>query len=188
MFKKETTCSIIRILLLFIAVAYSNIINAQSKDTIYWNANRKLNWEDFKSKPDKTTNLLAMTQAGIGYEIACNNGQLKLKIYCYFNVNKSWTKETDSDDLLRHEQLHFDITELYARKLRKKVSELSDPCGKNIKELDKIYQTNFNECSREQDAYDKQSNHSLYKEQQKQWEEKIARELKVLEKFASSNY
>ncbi|MGE0638554.1 MAG: DUF922 domain-containing protein [Bacteroidia bacterium] len=161
---------------------------AQSKDTIYWNANRKLTWEDFKGHPDKTTNLLAMTQAGIGYEVACNNGELKLKIYCYFNVHKSWTKENDSEELLRHEQVHFDITELYTRMLRKKVSELSDPCGKDIKELDKAYSNIFKACAGRQDEYDRESEHSLNDAQQKMWEERIELELKALEKFASKSY
>lgn len=177
-----------RILLLFIAVFYSNIITAQSKDTIYWNASQKLKWEDFKGQPDKTTNLLAMTHAGIGYEVACNNGELKLKIYCYFNVTKSWTKETDSEQLLRHEQVHFDITELYTRMLRKKLSELSDPCGKDIKELDKAYSSIFKACAERQDDYDRESEHSLNEEQQKLWGEKVARELNELNRFASGNY
>lgn len=158
---------------------------AQAQDTIYWNANRKLTWEDFKGRPDKTTNLLAMTQAGIGYEVACNNGELKLKIYCYFNVTKSWTKETDSEELLRHEQIHFDITELYTRMLRKKLSELSDPCGKDIKELDKAYSNIFKACADRQDAYDRESEHSLNDEQQRNWERMIAEELKVMEKYGS---
>ena len=179
----------LKMLTLFIAVFYSSFAAAQSKDTIYWNANRKLKWEDFKGRTDKTTNLLAMTQAGIGYTIACHDGVLDLKIFCYFNVNKSWTKEKiDAEELLRHEQVHFDITEFYTRKLRKRISEVIDPCGKNIKELDKIYGSNFKECANMQDDYDRESEHSLNDEQQKLWEEKIARELKGLEKFASSNY
>jgi hypothetical protein len=178
----------LKILLLFIAVIHSNLISAQSKDTVYWNANQKLTWEDFKGRPDKTTNLLAMTQAGIGYNFSCRNGKLDVKIFCYFNVNKSWTKETDSADLLQHEQIHFNITELYTRKLRKRISELSDPCGKDMKELDKIYGSNFKECAKAQDDYDRESNHSLNDEQQKLWEEKIAGELKELENFASNSY
>ncbi len=166
-----------------------SFIAAQSKDTIYWNANQKLKWADFKGRPDKTTNLLAMTQAGIGYTVACHGGILDLKIFCYFNVNQSWTKEkTDAEELLRHEQLHFDITELFTRKLRKRISELIDPCGKNIKELDKIYGSNFKEYSIMQDSYDRECEHSLNDVQQKLWEEKVFGELKELEIFASKNY
>ncbi len=173
-----------KVLLSFFFLALSSLtLNAQSKDTIYWSVSRKVEWKDFKGKPDKSTNLLAMTQAGIGYEVACINGDLKLKIYCYFNVNKSWTKERESDELLAHEQLHFDITELYTRKLRKKLSEVADPCGKNVKELDKIYQSNFKECAKAQDLYDKETNHSLNEQKQQEWEEKIAKELKELEKY-----
>ena len=178
-----------KVIFLFLFIIGTENAVAQSKDTIYWNANRKLKWEDFKGRADKTTNLLAMTQAGIGYSIACHGGILDLKIFCYFNVNKSWTKEKiDAEELLRHEQIHFDITELYTRKLRKRISELTDPCGKNIKELDKIYGSNFKECANMQDDYDRESEHSLNDEQQKLWEEKVAGELKELEKFASSNY
>lgn len=174
--------------ILFLLIFISWFASAQSKDTIYWNPNRKLNWEDFKGKADNNTNLLAMTQAGIGYEVACNGGNLYLKIFCYFNVKKSWAKEKDSQQLLQHEQLHFDITELYTRKLRKKLSEVADPCGKNIKELNKIYQSNFNDCASEQDRYDKETNHSLNELKQKDWEERITKELKELEKFSSANY
>jgi len=161
---------------------------AQSKDTIYWNGNRKLKWEDFKGKPDNGTNLLAMTQAGIGYEFGCNNGELRLKIYCYFNVNKSWTKETESDELLEHEQVHFNITELYTRKLRKRLGEINDPCGKNVKEMDKIYRSNFEECARTQDLYDKETNHSTNKMKQREWEERITKELNELKGFSGGNH
>lgn len=172
---------------LFFLLAY-NFGYAQNKDTIYWNNTNKLKWEDFKGRPDNSTNLLAMTQAGIGYEVACNNGELKLKVRCYFNVNKSWAKETDSDELLAHEQLHFDITELHTRKLRKKLSELTDPCGKNLKELNKLYQSSFNECAKTQEQYDKESEHSINVAKQKEWEQRIASELKTLEKFSSEHY
>ena len=42
------------------------------------------------------------------------------------SVKVMWRLEAanDVDEALRHEQIHFDITELYARKLRKNISVL----------------------------------------------------------------
>ncbi|MCG3164254.1 MAG: hypothetical protein POELPBGB_00008 [Bacteroidia bacterium] len=175
------------VIILFIMLASQSTL-AQSKDTVYWNAERKLKWQDFKGRPDESTNLLAMTQAGIGYEVACNNGELKVKVFCYFNVKKSWTKEEESDELLRHEQLHFDITELYTRKLRKLVSELEDPCGKNISKLNGLYEENMKGWVKAQDDYDRESEHSLNNEQQRLWDEKVARELKELKQYGSADH
>lgn len=47
-------------------------------------------------------------------------------VYAYFSPRQSWYHKDMADDhLLSHEQLHFDITELYARKLRKKIATYS---------------------------------------------------------------
>ena len=47
------------------------------------------------------------------------------KVYAHFYPDKSWViKEQSSEHILNHEQLHFDITELHARKFRKQLSTL----------------------------------------------------------------
>ena len=51
-----------------------------------------------------------------------------------FDPNTSWVRnpKTASEALLRHEQLHFDITEVYARLMRQKLALFAPKadCGK----------------------------------------------------------
>ena len=104
---------------------------------------------------------------------------------CHFKKKESWTRNTDSEQLLAHEQLHFDVTELYARKLRKKLSELKDPCSKGASKVQGIYNSNFDELHEYQASYDKQTKHGINKKEQAKWVETVAKELKELELFAS---
>ena len=43
----------------------------------------------------------------------------------------------------------------------------------------------MNACTREQSRYDRETDHSLKREKQKQWDEKITRQLRELEEFSS---
>jgi hypothetical protein len=122
-------------------------LHAQTNDMIPWRANRKLTWDDFTKKRDNGPNgLKALTTAGIGVEFECNGPEPRIVVKCNFRKKESWTRTTESDVLLAHEQLHFDVTELYARKLRQKLSELRDPVGRVLVkcrifmiEISKIY-------------------------------------------------
>lgn len=49
------------------------------------------------------------------------NDVVSLKVYAVFYSKLSWTKFKNDSILLMHEQLHFDISELVARSLRKKL-------------------------------------------------------------------
>jgi predicted secreted Zn-dependent protease len=87
---------------------------------------------------------------------------------------------------LIHERLHFDIAELYARKIRKKIQELS---ARNITDI-KIYNTMIRELLEESNTIDRQYDietlHGALLKKQKQWEVKIKDELRVLESFKKS--
>lgn len=93
------------------------------QDTIiYWNENRKLTWDDFKGAPPSDTMSIygAATTSTITIDYVCNDTILVYLIRAWFSKNKSWVREKGkTPEILRHEQLHFDITELYARKIRK---------------------------------------------------------------------
>ena len=120
----------------------------------------------------------AMTDSGIAIWFDCSNEDEPIVAKAFFDKSKSWTKAADNKELLAHEQLHFDITELFTRKLRKKLSELNDPCGKDSKKVQGIYDKNFEELNRYQIRYDKETEHSMIETTQKTWEEKIKRSCK----------
>ncbi len=99
---------------------------AQESTPIAWDVSRKLAWEDFKGKPFKTAWAAATTASGISYEYTGRETkggyELEFSVGAYFYPEKSWYQPHLCDALvLSHEQLHFDISELFARKLRKQL-------------------------------------------------------------------
>lgn len=155
------------------------------KDCIEWSESRRLKWSDFKARPKQHLKAEAMTDSGMSIELKCDGRTSKAVVKCYFNPHKSWTKDKESAYLLKHEQLHFDITELFVRKLRAQLVKLGNDCEALSKHIEEYYQRNYKEFVVYQDRYDSESNHSLNKEKQAYWEQKVARELAELDSYAS---
>ena len=179
-----------RSILLFLFVSFSGLGDSFGQrsacdDCIEWSANAKLNWSDFKGRPNKLSPNAALTDSGMSIELNCDDRTSEVIIKCFFNRNKSWSKEKESDYLLEHEQLHFDITELFVRKLRKQLNDLGNDCKRLNAHVEKYYNENYKEFVAYQDAYDRETKHSLDREKQKLWKEKIARELDRLKPYAS---
>ena len=100
---------------------------AQKKQFIYWDANRPLTWADFRGpKPKKVKKrFVAVTYSGLRYRFRKDSsGKIRFAIVSYFDPTKSWKKRRQpGTELLNHEQTHFNITELYARRTRQTVLE-----------------------------------------------------------------
>ncbi|GIV45013.1 MAG: hypothetical protein KatS3mg035_2190 [Bacteroidia bacterium] len=175
--------NIIGILLIFCCT----FVNAQNKDTIVWSKGYKLSWEDFKGRPKSGISFEAISHIVISDEYTYENNMIKFIIVAQFIPKKSWTKSKNRLILLEHEQLHFDIAELYARKLKKKLAETkfrSNP--EKIKEkYDRIFDKMYKELNYYQDLYDKETDFSRDEVRQKEWREKVARELEELEEYAN---
>jgi predicted secreted Zn-dependent protease len=104
----------------------------------------------------------------------------------FFVPNKSWVKsEYKSDfELLKHEQLHFDISELYARKFREQLSKMS--FTENVKiEISDLYEKITKKKIELQNEYDIETDHSVNILKQKQWGQKILIELQKRASYAS---
>jgi hypothetical protein len=161
-----------------------------NEETKTWNVSYKLTWDDFKATPDPNSDAVALTASGItfGYSVKTSGQRIidfSTTVEAHFYPNKSWHVKDKSDDyILGHEQLHFDITELYVRKFREQIERLI--VNQNVKEQMKRLHTTINEALNEtQKRYDAQSNHSINVEMQKQWQAFIKEELKKLDKYKS---
>ena len=89
-----------------------------------------------------------------------------------------------TDYILSHEQGHFDIAEIFARKLNKKMSEYNFNKKTYQQEVNKIYQDILDEKEAMQNDYDRQTNHSINKEKQAEWLKKIEKMLDQYKDFA----
>jgi len=116
---------VVGVLLLFMGTS------STTTDTIYWTEDYKLTWNDFKGQPDYNVETIsALSSSGLMHAKGCKNNKLDYEILSYFEKRESWVKvEAYTDHHLKHEQIHFDITELYARKLRRALSEQNFKCG-----------------------------------------------------------
>ncbi len=166
----------------FLLVLFSCIALSAQEETIKWDADRRLSWEDFKGKPEENSPAAAITASGISYYFSTyedHNGEMGINytVTTYFYPNKSWYNRQLGDRIiLSHEQLHFDIAELFARKMRAQLA--STRFTRNVKEeVREIYRKINEELSEFQHRYDSETDYSRNYEAQILWNEVIAQAL-----------
>lgn len=173
---------------LFFILFQMNLFGQEDKvETITWSA-EKLTWEDYKADPEpKNTREAASTSSGISYSWSYSTvnyiPDLSYVITTNFYPKSSWVKPDEkSVSLLAHEQLHFDITELHARKLFKAFEAYVEM--RNIRvDLQRIYSKIKSKHKKMQAHYDQDTNHGLDKVAQGKWREKIDAALKKLQEY-----
>jgi len=165
--------------------AISPNIRRLKNDTIVWRSDSLLRVENFKAKP-KANGPLGFSSVGIFLYPGESGGELLFYVEALFVKSKSYiTKQ--SEYVLKHEQIHFDICELYARKLRQKISEKNFKKVKNFsEEIQEMYQKVAEEHLKEQNKYDSETEHGLNSARQKVWQEEVDKQLKLLEKYNST--
>ncbi len=154
-------------------------------DSICWSEKEDLlKWADFQGPPDHSSDMAAGCAASIyvhGYWD--DDGLLNFRVTNFFLKKDSWSKSTTSKLLLKHEKLHFDIAEVYARKIRKVIDSLKKEDVEDV-EIYELKIQRLLKSRREEDiAYDKATDHGrLFKEQTKYYE-KIKKELHILRNY-----
>lgn len=172
-----------KVLLGFLLLCCSSISLAQEKEII-WCDSVKLSWSDYEVKNTKHKES-AMSFIDLRYEGKVYDEKIKIKVYAQFSPKKSWVKPGSSQKLLNHEQLHFDIVELYARKLRKMIVETRLKPKSMNRKVSKFYNKILEQKNKCQDIYDKETNYSRNEAMQKEWSEKIDSKLDELKEYSS---
>ena len=153
------------------------------KESLNWRSRRVLTWSDFKGKAIDAAPNAAMTSTSILIEFGYDNQNLHYHLSCVFYPEKSWTK-VSSEHILWHEQGHFDISQLYTRKLHQSLREYKFKATSIDRDIKVIYENITREQSRYQSLYDQQTNYSRNVTEQEVWNEKIKQELASLSAFA----
>lgn len=172
----------LRPFLVLIFLFIIGLTNAQDK--IFWNENRKLVWEDFQSKTQPNTSKAAATTfCGISYLLKSPTKKFtarQVKIEAFFVPSKSWAHNEHKTELvLMHEQSHFDIAELFARRFRKLISDKT----MDAKALQKFYTNVYDNYKDYQQDYETATNHGRIREKQLEYTEKINQEIEKLSNF-----
>jgi hypothetical protein len=158
-------------------------LNASTSNRIIWKENQVLNWDNFKGKVPSLSSLVAETNSGIHFSYTFIGETMDWNIYAYFDPEMSWIKPNATKAILSHEKLHFDISELYARKLRKRLHLLKHPCSLEKVQLQKIFDEVVADHKQRQKKYDLETKHSLDSLSQMQWNSWVEQELRHLGKF-----
>jgi len=160
---------------------------APAPEMLKWSADRPLTWADFKHRPMPSNRLVALTAANIDVQVACKDFVFNSTVTAVFLPQESWVHDAPkaSAALLRHEQLHFDITELHARMLRQKLSTVKLDCEHLNPAFNNLTKVAFATWQREEGRYDQETNHGLNTEKQKFWETQVQQRLALLTSFAS---
>ena len=151
---------------------------------INWFATRKLTYSDFKNKiePDKSSfrhenaahlKRAASSTIGWNYEITSSttNDNIDLKIYAFFDPTKSWMKnEYKNEYVLNHEQKHFDIAEIYKRKLQQRIKKEIKGKKDFERKFDQLYHQVYTEYCDFQKKYDSETLHGTIVEKQKEFD------------------
>jgi hypothetical protein len=157
---------------------------AQDDPFIEWSPAQRLTWDDYLARPSSLSDAAAITSTALGIEYHIRNNSFSYKITCRFSKTRSWGRYKTAY-ILQHEQGHFDITEIFARRLAKEIKEYKFNPRKYKEDLGKIYQRLMDEKEEYQNKYDLETDYSRDKEKQAEWLKKIEEELEEMDGFAS---
>jgi len=157
----------------------SKPLTAQSDEKIFWDEELAFNWDLFKERKKAYSFIKAMTFSGIMYEVDVRDEQVIINTEAYFIYGKSWVMAGyKKPHLLAHEKIHFDIAEIYKRRLDKICNAYRTTYDEFIKnelnlELQRDFDKVFEEMDDFQEKYDLETKHGTDSIMQKKWEKEI---------------
>ncbi|WP_103068806.1 hypothetical protein [Aquimarina sediminis] len=170
------------ILSLVFCGSFAQEVVIENDSLILWQKDRQLTWDDFKGDPvEDKINALAEVHGRIKtIKTYWSNGVPRFEIGCHFLKFDSWTSTKDSLSLV-HEQIHFDIYELHARKIRKAFCELNEKGVTDFKSYQDLFNNNLKANGELNELYDIEV--VVKQDNQQKWQEKIAKELEELKEY-----
>lgn len=171
-----------KILVSLIIVMNWNVDNTSNSDVdenkIAWHKDNQLVWDDYLGNPILHGRYNAESSLQISYRLGItrkdDDVKVNFTVKCLFDKESSWVNPANrTNTLLEHEQLHFDIAEVYARRLRKKFTE-TDFSLKNYRtKSSDIFDNNFKDYQKFQAHYDAETNHGIKQMKQIIWNKKV---------------
>ena len=167
-------------------------INTQlaREDAFPWAVRRPLTWADFKGKPPANPGVVAAETAyTIIHGVRCVGSKFEFRVVAAFRPRDSWVRQAalrtpaDSARALRHEQTHFDLSEVHARRLRRYFGELMAPCSSSSNNLEARADQIERDEKAAQELYDRESDHGRSPAAQARWDKEVDGQLVSLAKF-----
>jgi hypothetical protein len=154
------------------------------QDGLIWDGDRPLTPADFKGvAPAAPGQEGARTVYSLFNGAVCTGQKFQYGVIAAVLPAQSWMTPAvrASADLTRrtlsHEQTHFNLAEVHARRLRKAFADLKQPCTRTETQLQAISDRVIREEAQEQKRYDEVTNNGRTAATQAQWEKDVAARL-----------
>jgi len=138
--------------------------------------NRPLRWSDFTGKPDQSSTHSAQCYWNIRWQhagVEKKDGKTIVKDFkaiLELDPKRSWRKKgKETDELLLHEQGHFNNGLLCQRELLERVKNGQFSLSNANAEIQQLANEMLKKYQQQDDAYDRESDHSKNKEGQQKW-------------------
>ncbi len=154
-------------------------------DEIFWSNSIKLSPRDFKDNGtiDSVSAAYSFTRIKIDYSLTALE-EYRVEVFAIFIPDSSrWNTDTSNFIVLLHEQLHFDITELYCRKIRKELTESHFRKSLFPVEVRLLALNYYKKSCGFQDLYDSETDHSKDLKVQLRWQNAIEDSLSKYDGF-----
>jgi len=161
------------------------------REAVQWSASRPLTWDDFQAVPPTgDPERVAETAYTVLHAINCRGKIFQSRVVAAFLPRQSWVRPSvranpsQSVRSLSHEQTHFNLTEVYARRIRRYFAELTDPCLKSEREIEAQADQLIREESAAQRRYDDETSHGRIGAKQSEWDTETVRQIANLQRYA----
>lgn len=157
---------------------------------IYHDNNVQLKWKDYQGDAEDDVNASALTSIGfrMGYKGTARQDSLVVIVEAFFDKQNSWAKKDTTAYALKHEQIHFDITELYARKLKQSIQGATLTYKNYQSVLRDLERKAHHDLNTADSIYEAVTDYSKNKVEQKKWNDNIAVDLANLKAFEADTF
>jgi hypothetical protein len=201
-------CSVARIkytgCLLAVASMMLEVHAVSAQAVIEWSRERRLSKQDFQGRVPNISSASSFSWIVIDVSWGCEDGQPAAHARATFDRSRSWWRagtssiwQTDVGNasrseldtrrspaqadaqLLSHEQTHFDIAELAARRIRREFERLKEICAtpEATSNMAEVIADIDRELQNEQERYDRETAHGTNVSRQRDWERRVQRDL-----------
>ena len=152
---------------------------------IVWSEERPLTWRDYLKISSDSIDLGVTALTAVTHSIrgGITKGQPNFQVYVLFKKRNSWTTSRTDMQLFAHEKLHFDLAELYGRKLRKQIAAMGSQNVTKLSDYRKKIKILLDEFKRKSALYDRETFHGASPEKQLEWQNYVLQEMQRLHKY-----
>ncbi len=165
-----------------------SLLSHPTVNDMVWSEECLLTWADFVGEPELPAYHIAASATYLHEEHGCSeSGEFTYMVKAIFAPEQSWSLDKTSKELLKHEQIHFDLTEYYARLMRQMFNSLQNPCSIPQENVAALVNQLYEDLETAHDLYDDYTVHGVNKEQQHKWNVIVNRSLNQLDEYKNAD-